>query len=78
MIPPPGPVSPTLYTTSAPVTVGVDEASLPEDDDPPPQETRTSANPIKQHLMDRIGCPFVSTKQDAIAIWDRYIWAKYY
>ena len=80
MMPPPGPVSPTLYTTSVPATVEVDEASLVvddtsllEDDDPPPQETNTRTTPANTHLVDRICSPFVSSKQNANAIGNRSI-----
>ena len=80
MMPPPGPVSPTLYTTSVPATVEVDEASLVvddtsllEDDDPLPQETNTATTPINAHLMDRICSPFIPAMQDANAIGNRPI-----
>ena len=73
MMPPPGPVSPTLYATSAPASVGEGEASLVVDDDPPPHETRTNTTPVNAHLMDRICSPFVSSKQKSSAIWNRSI-----
>ena len=77
MIPPPGPVSPTLYTTTTPASVGEGDTSLLEADDPPLHETRTNATPVSAHLMDRICSPFVSSKQDTKANWNRSIQPKH-
>ena len=47
MMPPPGPVSPTLYSTDAPASVEVGV-------DPPPHETNTATAATSTHLKVRI------------------------